>query len=1010
MTNQLPVRLSPLVGRENELHDIGQALTASRLLTLTGPGGTGKTRLALAAAATLGAPGATTSTCWLDLAPIDDAAIVAQAFAAALSVPDTPGQDVTDALAAHIGSQRLLLILDNCEHLVGAAASLAESLLAACPNLTVLATSREALSVEGERTWLVPPLAGQDAVTLFEQRAQLVRPSFRVTADNADAVRLICQRLDGLPLAIELAAARTRMLSSAQLAERMADLFSVLTGGARSAPPRHQALRATLDWSHDMLGTDERVIFRRLAVFAGGFTLEAAEHVAADGVDIDAAAMLDHLTRLADKSLLRVEHADEETRYQMLATIRDYALGKLAGAPDQTPLRGAHLRYYAEFAERVATRDDSELDQLDAELPNLRAAIEFAPRSGDPVAALRIATSLVRFAALRGHYQEVRRWLDTAIAAGPDAPLGLRAKALLGGGRLALLQCDYPPAVRHGEAALRLYRELGDTAGISSGLQLLGSVAREQGRYTRAAELYAESLADAEAAGDRRAAASVHGSLAFVSWLQGDFDQAVAAATAALEIFRSLDDAEGVVSSLIHLGTVARYQADSERSVALLSQARSLAEGIGFREGVAWTLEQLGLLAAERGDPEAIALLRRSLEIHTELRDRWRMSSLLEDLASVALTQANAARAARLLGAAQAIRDAIGTVIPPAEQPRHASTVTGAVAVLDAAAFEAARQQGLQATAEDLRADLPRAGARVADTSAMAVFPPGGDPPVTPRLGGSHPPRPPWPPEPGGSRAGLGSSAGLGSAGGVVVTVRALGGASVRVGGAELTAADWGYAKPRELMFLLACSPPMTRDQIGAALWPELSGRQLGNALHTALRELRRALGDAGWVRYADGKYRFDRTREHECDVTAFEDALAAARRAQPSAAGLADLQRAVTVYGGDFLDGMPAGEWAQSRRDELRRAFESALLASGRMLAAAGRHQAAATTFRRAVAHEPLNESAHRGLMTCWAELGETARAVRHYQELAERLREQLGVAPAAETTALYRKLTAIG
>jgi two-component SAPR family response regulator len=241
-----------------------------------------------------------------------------------------------------------------------------------------------------------------------------------------------------------------------------------------------------------------------------------------------------------------------------------------------------------------------------------------------------------------------------------------------------------------------------------------------------------------------------------------------------------------------------------------------------------------------------------------------------------------------------------------------------------------------------------------------------------------------------------------------MLRIRVLGAAVVEVGDTALTAADWSYAKPRELMFLLAASPPMTKDQIAASLWPDLSRQQLGNALHTALRELRRALGDPGWVRYSDGQYRFDRSRPHECDVTVFEDALLAARRARPAEAALPELQRAITVYGGDFLDGMATGEWALVRRDELRRAFESALLATGRMQAAAGRHQAAAAVFRKAVAHEPLNESAHRELMNCWARLGETARAVRHYEELAGVLRRQVGVAPAAETEALYRRLLA--
>jgi predicted ATPase/DNA-binding SARP family transcriptional activator len=1037
-TNPLPVRLSPLVGREADVRDLVRTLGTSRLLTLTGPGGTGKTRLALAAANAAAVP----ARCWVELAPIDDPAILALAVAASLAVPETPGQDITDALAAHLADEHLLLVLDNCEHLVEAAAALAERLLAACPKLTVLATSREALGVDGERTWPVPPLSKDDAVSLFEQRARLVRPEFRVTDDNAAEVRLICQRLDGLPLAIELAAARVRMLSSAQLAERLDDMFAVLTGGARSAPPRHQALRATLDWSHDMLGEDERAAFRRLAVFTGGFTLDAAEHVVIDDQHIGRGAVLDLLTRLADKSLVRVDLATAATRHHLLVTIRDYAAEKLSGTADQEPARQAHLRYYVAYAEQAAARDDTELGRLDEELPNLRSAIEYAHRSGEAVAALRIACSLVRYASLRGHYHEVRQWLDTGITSCPDAPAELRAQALLGGGRLALLQCDYPPAVRRGEAALRLYTGLGDTRGIASGRQLLGSVAREQGRYARAAELYAQSLAGAEAAGDRRAAASVHGSLAFVSWLQLDFDGAAAAAAASLEISRSLGDIEGIASALIHLGIVARYRSDSQRSVALLSEACSLAEGIGFREGVAWTLEQLGLLAVERGDPDAVSLLRRSLDMHTELRDRWRMSSLLEDLAAVALGQGNGTRAARLLGAAEAIRDAIGTVIAPAERAQHTATVAGTRAAIGAEEFETARKHGLLATAEDLRADLPRAGARAADT--MAVFPPGGsispggDPPVTPRPGGSLPPGPPWPPQAGETASvgssGAGETGSVGSSGagetaslrsslaggsslpggaagaagraGGLLRIRGLGAAAVEVGDVALTAADWGYAKPRELLFLLASSPPVTRDQIGAALWPDLSGRQLGNALHTALRELRRAVGDAGWVQYADGHYRFDRSREHECDITAFEDALTAARRARPSSAGLPDLQRAVAAYGGDFLDGMSAGEWALVRRDELRRSYESALLASGRMLAAAGRHQAASAAFRRAVAHEPLNESAHRELMTCWAQLGESARAVRHYEQLAERLRDQLGVSPAAETTALYRKL----
>ncbi len=730
----LPVRLTPLVGRESELGDIVRALARSRLLTLTGPGGTGKTRLALAAANSA-AKSFSGGVCWVELAQIDDPGIVGPTVASRLGVPDTPGQDVAEAIAEHVADRPVLIVLDNCEHLAGAAAGLAEGILAACPALVVLATSREALGVEGERSWPVPPLslptasltpttsllARCDAVQLFEQRAQLVRPTFQVTDTNAGAVLSICRRLDGLPLAIELAAARMRILSSAQLAERLGDIFSVLVGGARSAPPRHQALRATLDWSHDLLHEDERTVFRRLAPFAGGFTLHAAERVAADG-GIHRDAVLDLLTRLADKSLLRVEHADGATRYFLLATIRDYARERLAQTPEFEPVRRAYLQYYTDLAEQAAARLERaeeeagrlELDRLDAELPNLRRAFEIAQESPDaevPTAALRIAASLDRYAYLHGHYHEVRQWMDAAVASCPDAPAALRAKALLGSGRLALLQCDYAPAVGRLEAALRLYRELDDPRGIASGLQVLGSVNREQGRYARSIELHAESLAVAEAAGDRWGVASAHGYLAFASWLQRDFGRAEEEAGTALTMFRDLGDVEGTAWSLISLGTVARYQGDAERASALLAESLSLSEGIGFREGIAWSVEQLGLLAAVDGDPVAISLLRRSLELHTELRDRWRMSSVLEDLAAIALAKQNPAGAARLLGAAEAIRNMIGTVIAPCERLQHNQTTKTVQAALGDVWFDAAMQQGAAATIDELGPDLPTAEA-----------------------------------------------------------------------------------------------------------------------------------------------------------------------------------------------------------------------------------------------------------------------------------------------------------
>jgi predicted ATPase/DNA-binding SARP family transcriptional activator len=1016
ITDRLPTRLTPLVGRQRELQDVVDNLSRSRLLTLTGPGGTGKTRLALAAAGAVSAS-YPEGVCWVELAPLDDPGILARVVAGRLGVPDSPGQDAAAAIAEHVGDRSMLIVLDNCEHLASAVADLAGQLLGACHAMSILATSREVLGVDGERSWPVPSLslpeagapaaatalAESDAVRFFEYRAQLVLPSFRLADDNASAVVQVCRRLDGLPLAIELAAAQMRMLSVGQLAERLDDIFTVLVGGARTAPRRHQALRATLDWSHDLLDEDERVVFRWLAVFSGGFTLTAAEQVTA-GSGIRPERTLELLTRLADKSLLRVDHVGSDARYHLLSTVREYALERLAEASEEEAARRAHLRCFVGLVEEVAPRIDGgcegplglerELDRLDAETPNLRVALEFARDCGDANAALRIAGSLGRFAYLRGHYHEIREWMDTAVTAGTDAPAALRAKALLGSGRLALLQCDYLPAVRRLEAALRLYRELGDAHGLASALQVLGSVAREQGRYARAMELHGESLSIAEAVGDQWAVASAHGYLGFACWLQLQFERATEECAVALRMFRELGDVEGIAWSLLSLGTIARHQGVREQAAALLRESRSLAERIGFREGIAWSLEQLGLLAADRGDPVAAALLRNSLEIHHDLRDRWRTCSVLEDLAAIALAQGCPQQAARLLAAAEAMRVAIGTVIAPCDSAQHAATMTGARAALGDEAFAAAWQQGLLAQIEDLQADLappgPAVGPGPAGQPAART-----DPPAARTVSHRKP-----------SVNARKQEAGTTAATSGMLRIRALGAATVHRGDAVVTAADWGYAKPRELLFLLASSPPMTRDQVGAALWPDLSHQQLGNALHTALRGLRRALGDPGRVVYSDGRYRFNTAREHESDIETFEQALAAARGARPAAAALSDLQRAVAAYGGDFLAGMAAGEWAQARRDELARSFESALLATGRLHAAAGRYQPAAAAFRRAIAHEPLNETAHRELMNCWMRLGETARAVRHYGELVELLQEQVGVPPAAETTALYRRL----
>jgi predicted ATPase/DNA-binding SARP family transcriptional activator len=1048
-TERLPVRLTPLVGRRDELSAVVRMLTESRLVTLTGPGGTGKTRLALAAAAVAG-PSFPVGTCWVELAAVEDPGVIGHEVAGRLGVPGGPGRDAVSAITEHVGDAAVLLVLDNCEHVTAAAARLAHDLLTSCASLSILATSREVLGVEGERSWRVPPLSLPepdqvpaaesltefDAIKLFEQRAQLIAPSFRLTAGNAAAVVQVCSRLDGLPLAIELAAARMRILSVGQLAERLDDVFGLLVGGARLAPARHQALRATLDWSYDLLDDDERAVFRRLAVFPGGFTLAAAEQVA--GGDIPAGRTLELLARLADKSLLQVDHADAGARYQLLGTVREYARERLAQTPDDDQARSAQLRYYVLLVEQITARIEGgasaepdalerELNLLDAERPNLRAALDYARERNDANSALRIASPLGHYAHVRGHYHEVRQWMDDAVTASEETPTSLRAAALLGSGRLALLECDYVPAVRRLEAALRLFRELGDQHGVAAALQVLGSVAREQGRYARSAELHQESLATARAAGDQRRVASVSSLLGFTLWLQCEWDRADEQCSAALRMFRDLGDADGIASSLINLGTIARYRGDRDTAAELLADSRARSQRISFREGMAWSLEQLGLLALEAGDAAAAALLYESLAIHHEVSDRWRTCSVLDDLAALALAAADPAGATELLAMAAALRETIGTIVAPCERSLHEQTSTGAEQALGARAFAAAWRRGQARSVDELLAVRAAGAAAAAAADDVAAAGDSAEAPADGHARGSaellapasvvpaprEPPDAENGPRAAGARGGLSRRSHASGSGGAsgpetdgTLRIRALGAATVHRGDTAVTAADWGYAKPRELLFLLVASPPLARDQIGAALWPELPTDRLANALHSALRGVRRALGDADWVSYADGRYSFNSARENDCDLDTFEQSLAAARRARPTAAALPDLQQATAAYGGAFLAGMTCGDWAEARRDELARSFESALLALGRLHAAAGRFQPAAAAFRRAVAHEPLNETAHRELMASWARLGEPARAVRHYEQLVELLRDQVGVPPAAETTALYRQL----
>ena len=1003
----LPLELSTFIGREREVAEIGRLVSDRRLLTLRGPGGCGKTRLALAVAQEL-VEEFEDGVWWVELAPISEPELVPRTVASVLGLREKPDLPFTEALVAFLRSRNLLLILDNCEHLIEACASLVDTLLNSCGHLRVMATSREDLRVAGESSWMVPSLtvpeeAGDppdpelltsyEAVQLFVERARARQPGFVLTPQNAAAVVDICRRLDGIPLALELATARMGALGVSQIAERLGDALGLLTKGERTSAPRQRTLKATLGWSHDLLSGPEQALFGRLSVFAGGWSLEAAEAVGA-GSGIEEGEVLDLLSRLVDKSLVLVTGRTGEARYRLLETVRQYASDKLAAGGEEEVVRQRHAVFFLGLAERAelelsGTQQVAWLDRLERELGNLREALGWFRESGQWPARLRLAGSLWRFCYLRGHYEEGRGWLEGALATEDDEPSSARAKACLGAGALTFLQCDYDRASERLQEALALYRSLRDDRGVASASQLLGSIARERGEYARSEALHEESLAYYRKLGDEVGEAQSLNYLAYVAWLQGKHARARELCEETLYRFRALGDNEIIAWALISHGASALYAGDRPRALALLGESRALSEEVGYKEGVAWSLNLLGVLAHRAGDDQlARGLLVDSLRIHQDLGDRWRSASVLEALGEVLCAQRHPEPAACLFGAARAVREAIAVPVPFCERAGLEQSISATRAALGETAFGTAFSRGRTMSAQQAVEYAPResmAPDAVTQTHVPSPAQPSAEHseediqlPI-PRTASLH--------------------------------IFALGRARVEKEGLPLESQDW-IQKPRELLYFLLSHPEgRTKEQVGLALWPEASTSRLRSSFHDALYRLRRSLGGKEWVSFEKGRYRFGRSLPYSYDVEAFEKDIAEARRLSVEAPerAILHLQAAAALYGGDFLEDLAVeGEWAMERQDELRRAHGGALLLLGELLSSRGRHADAEETYRKAISHDRFSEEAHRGLMRSQAALGEPGGALRHYEELAKLLQEQLGASPAPKTLALYERLRA--
>jgi predicted ATPase/class 3 adenylate cyclase len=711
--NNLPVQLTSFIGRSKEKDEIKLLLSKERLLTLTGPSGSGKTRLALQVASEM-IEHFKDGVFFVALAPITEPGLVPSIIAQSLGIIESSSRSIIDGLTNHLQNKSLLLLLDNFEQVISAAPLVAE-LLAVCSGLKILITSREGLRVGGESEYLVPPLALPNlkqlpsleslsqyaGVELFIQRAKAVKPGFRITNDTAQAVAEICYRLDGLPLAIELAAARIKLLPPHAMLTRLEHRLEFLTGGGRDLPARQKTLRNAIAWSYDLLDENEQKLFRRLSVFVGGCTVDAVEAVAED--DRSDGSVFDRLESLLDKSLLQeVEGTNSELRITMLETLREFGLEQLEASGEGDTLRRHHADFFLSIAEQTEAKLERAgqvewINRMEQEHDNLRAALAWSKTApGNAETCVRLAGALGLFWEARGYYSEGRELLAAVLLTEPARErTAARARILARAAELAYRQSDYSATMSFAEESLAIFREVGDRQGMASGLIKLGNTATEMGDYAAASGFLEESLKIWRMLEDKHGTARALISSGWVALRSGNYALAKTRLMDAIVLSRELGDTRNIAFELSGLGEVALRQQDYARATQLVEESLVLRKQLGNKWGVGVSLGILGWVAMREEKWErAIAQLGESLEARREIGDQSGCAWCLERLAAVAMAQGQAEKAARLFGAGAALRASIKSVIDPADQPAYDSKILSLRKELGKARFSALWDEG----------------------------------------------------------------------------------------------------------------------------------------------------------------------------------------------------------------------------------------------------------------------------------------------------------------------------